>query len=312
MKYLKTLCAATAILNFSNVYSAVLIEDSFESTNHSARGWYDGTSVPISNTQQAPDGNAALEFHFQKGSKYPTNSGTMRKKFSPTKSVFLKYYVKYSDNWEGSNRSYHPHEFLITTDMDNDWVGPSTTHLTAYIEQNEGKLSFNIQDALNIDSTRIGSDLTNVTENRAVAGCNGSSDGYPGDCYLSGSTYKNEKIWRSKTVNFSDSQGENYKNDWHVVEAYFRLNDIVNGKGINNGIIKYWFDGNLVFEYSDILFRTGAHPDMMFTQLIIGPYIGDGSPVDQTFWVDKLMLADEILTSSGTTPNPPSNLRVIE
>jgi hypothetical protein len=39
------------------------------------------------------------------------------------------------------------------------------------------------------------------------------------------------------------------------------------------------------------MFRTGAHANMQLNQLVIGPYIGDGSPVDQYFWVDNLRLA---------------------
>jgi len=40
-----------------------------------------------------------------------------------------------------------------------------------------------------------------------------------------------------------------------------------------------------------VLLRTGAHPTMKFNQLLIGPYIGDGSPVDQSLWVDNLTVA---------------------
>ena len=31
---------------------------------------------------------------------------------------------------------------------------------------------------------------------------------------------------------FQDVAGPNYKGDWHYVEAYFKLNSIVNGKGV--------------------------------------------------------------------------------
>ena len=75
------------------------------------------------------------------------------------------------------------------------------------------------------------------------------------------------------------------------MEAYFQLNSIQNGKGLTNGIARYWFDGHLVIEHTDVLLRTGAHPDMKFNQLLVAPYIGDGSPVDQTMWVDNLTVA---------------------
>ncbi|PYO76454.1 MAG: hypothetical protein DMD63_14390, partial [Gemmatimonadetes bacterium] len=85
--------------------------------------------------------------------------------------------------------------------------------------------------------------------------------------------------------------GPGYKSDWNFVEAYFQLNTIVNGVGQANGVIQYWFNGALVIDRHDILFRTGAHPTMQMDQLIIAPYIGDGSPVDQYMWVDNLRIA---------------------
>ena len=39
---------------------------------------------------------------------------------------------------------------------------------------------------------------------------------------------------------------------------------------------------------------------MKFNQLFYGPYIGVGSPVDQTWWVDDLTIADGILNTSTT------------
>ena len=82
-----------------------------------------------------------------------------------------------------------------------------------------------------------------------------------------------------------------YKNDWHFVEAYFQLNSIVNGKGVPDGIVRYTVDGQTVIEHTNVLYRTGAHPTMQFNQFLIGPYIGAGSPVDQTMWVDDLTVA---------------------
>ena len=41
----------------------------------------------------------------------------------------------------------------------------------------------------------------------------------------------------------------------------------------------------------EILFRTGAHAGMAFDQFAMLPYIGDGSPIDQSSWVDDLLVA---------------------
>jgi hypothetical protein len=82
-----------------------------------------------------------------------------------------------------------------------------------------------------------------------------------------------------------------YKNDWNFVEAYFQLNTIVNGIGQADGVEQNWFNGTLIIDRHDILFRTGAHPTLQFSQLLIAPCIGDGSPADQPMFIDNLRIA---------------------
>jgi hypothetical protein len=52
--------------------------------------------------------------------------------------------------------------------------------------------------------------------------------------------------------------------------------------------MQYWFNGQLIIDRHDILFRTGARPAVQFNQFLLTPYIGDGSPVDQSMWIDNL------------------------
>jgi hypothetical protein len=105
---------------------------------------------------------------------------------------------------------------------------------------------------------------------------------------VGGGIYWNGKVWKANSVYFQDTAGPYYKNNWHRVEAYFKLNSIANGKGISDGIIRYWYDGSLIIERTNIIMRTGQYPNMKFNQFLIAPWIGDGSPVDQTMWVDNL------------------------
>ncbi|MGA1865477.1 MAG: putative Ig domain-containing protein, partial [bacterium] len=161
------------------------------------------------------------------------------------------------------------------------------------LSANEGEPLLAIQDGQNIDESNIGVDLTGLTEDRAVTGCNGDSDGYGnGLCYLIDSVHWNGKEWRAGSIYFQDTPGPYYKNDWHLVEAYFKLNNIIDGKGIADGVLQYWYDGELIIDHHDVMMRTGQHADMKFNQFIIGPWIGDGSPVAQTFWVDNLIVAN--------------------
>lgn len=51
---------------------------------------------------------------------------------------------------------------------------------------------------------------------------------------------------------------------------------------------QYWVDGMLVIHRQYLMFRTGAHPGMLFNQLIAATYMGDGSPVTQIPWCDDV------------------------
>jgi hypothetical protein len=291
-----------------NLIEATLFNENFEDGNFASRGWYDNTTLKLSTTEHIPGSTRSVEYHFLPGATTPeVSGGTIRKKFTETDAVYISYYVKHSANWVGSNLSYHPHEFLILTNLDGDWTGPSETHLTTYIEENGGKPILGLQDALNIDETNIGVDLTSITEQRAVAGCNGFSqaDGSdPEDCYLARpGIHRNWKTWRTSNLYFQDSPGPYYKGDWHHVEAYFKLNSIVNGEGVADGMLQYWYDGILIVDHNNVLFHTGQYPDMKFNQFMIAPYIGDGSPVDQTMWVDDLTVGNARLDS--TVPSSP-------
>jgi len=287
-----------------------LLHESFDDNNLSSRGWYDNTSPVITNNEHALNSIGSLEFQFKKHESIASSGGAIRHKFQETETVFVSYYVKYSANWEGSNMSSHPHEFLLLTNVESDWAAPAETHLTAYIEQNEGTPMLLIQDTLNVDQSRIGTDLSHITEFRATAGCNGDSDGYVSTCYTWGGLSRNGKKWSAGQIYFTDDPGPRYKNDWHLIEAQFTLNSIINDKGIPDGILRLWYDGSLIIEHDDVLFRTAQHPNMKFNQLLIAPYIGgSGSPIDQTFWVDEVSVSTTRTTTGTVEPSPPTNVQ---
>lgn len=272
----------------------MLLAEGFDNASVGARGWYDNTGPAITTTSPHT-GSGALQMAFTAGGTTAARGGALRHLFAASDRVYVRYWVKYSSNWVGSGHTYHPHEVHVITDQDPAWVGPSVTHLTTYIEHNYqaggGVPLLAIQDALNIDLTRLNVDLTNVTEQRAVSGCNGTMDGIAGDCYLLNNTWRNAKEWRAAAPALLPTPGPGYKADWHQVEVYFQLNTIQNGRGLADGVAQYWLDGRLLIDRQNVLFRTAQHPTMRFNQFVIAPYIGDGSPVAQTMWMDDLVVA---------------------
>jgi hypothetical protein len=91
-------------------------------------------------------------------------------------------------------------------------------------------------------------------------------------------------------VAIQPNPGPNYKGNWNQVEAYFQMNTIVGGIGMPDGVLQYWLNGQLIMSRSDVLFRTGARPNIQFNKLLIAPYIGPGAPVDQSMYVDNLVV----------------------
>jgi uncharacterized protein YjdB len=274
----------------------LLFEEDFENSNIASRGWYDNTSVQLSTTEHIAGSVSSAQYRFLAGATTPTSGGSQRHKFTPSNSFYLSYYVKYSTNWVGSAKAYHPHEFYALSTLDGDWDGPSQNYLDVYVEQNYqngGRPRLAIQDnkSVNYSYGALPNNLIGVTENRSIGGCNGVVESNMfSECFNFGSYWYNDKQITGPVV-FQPNPGAGYKNNWNFVEAYFELNTIVNGIGQANGVMRYWFNGTLIIDRHDILYRTGAHPTLQFSQFLIAPYIGDGSPADQSMWVDNLRVA---------------------
>src|SRR6267143_6101510 len=291
----------------------MLFQETFEDNAFAARGWYDDTSMVTTTAQHIPGSTAALEAHFLAGATAPTWGGAARHLFGATPTLYVSYWVKYSSNWVGSGHPYHPHEFLIMSDQDGDWDSPASNWLTAYIEdnyQNGGIPRLALQDSKAIN-TSLGLppvNLVSVTENRSTAGCNGVVEAnVVTTCFNSQPSYNDKEVSASQ-VWFQPTLGPGYKGDWNHVEVYFQLNSVVGGLGVADGMMQYWFNGTLVLDRHDILFRTGARPTIQFHQFMIAPYIGDGSPVDQYMWIDDLTVANgrPTVALASVTVTPPA------
>jgi hypothetical protein len=130
------------------------------------------------------------------------------------------------------------------------------------------------------------------TENRSVCACNGIVGDLDGrDCFDNGDgTWYSSRSWRSQNA-FIGTVGPNYQGDWHFVEVYFQMNTIQGGQGVADGKIRWVQDSKTLISHDRILMRTNAHATLKFDQFAMLPYIGDGSPVAQTFWVDDLTVA---------------------
>ncbi len=296
---------------FAQTPQALPFFENFDDTQIGDRGWYDGSSGTITSAEHITDSSGSFECHFNVGGTGCAAGKPARVKFASTSSVYMSVWVKFSDNWVGSGKPYHPHIFHFSTNEDDDYVGPSYSTLTTYVEVTGGKGILAMQDSKNVDTNCIlfddgsfqgcnGSFASyNFGETRSVSACNGLAGDFDGhNCFPWGDgTWYSARGWVASNATFTNGV-------WHHIEAEFVLNTIKNGVGQNDGKVRLWQNGNLIVSSDSVPFRTANHPNMQFDHFLLLPYIGDGSPVDQKMWIDNL----EIRASSGTVtppPNPP-------
>lgn len=278
----------------------ILFVEKFDDASLETRGWYDVDQPRITKTQKAPGSRSSFECRFARGQSECTGGVPGRHLFTALDELYFSYWVRYDSNWIGSGKPYHPHEFYFMTTANDKWVGPAFTRLTVYVEQLAGRPRVALQDAANVDpdcilrndDSLVGCaghtiDTYPFGENRSVAACNGLAGPVDGrDCYsLGGGRWYSARFWHGPTTVLGGGSG------WHFVETYVRLNSVVDDRGLADGEILQWVDGTASIALQGVLFRTGANAAMQLNQLLFAPYMGDGSPVDQTVWFDDLTVA---------------------
>lgn len=235
----------------------VLFRESFDDDRLEQREWYDLTTTRIAGGAVAGEG--CLEYEWTSPGKGVQGSSPMRRLFEPTGEVYIRYYLKLSAGWGWSGRNYHPHLSHFLTTENSKWHGPASSHLTVYVEPHNGKLRLAAQDIQNKDSPH------GLTQGPLKGGYNGS-------------------LYDSRRKLLTDDQ-------WHCVEACFKLNslDLKSDRPNTDGIVRGWFDDQLVVDRTDVILRSTDYPEMEFNQFFLAPYFGPGlAPHAQKLWIDEL------------------------
>jgi predicted amidohydrolase len=261
----------------------VLFREGFDDDRLPRRGWYDGRTFVI-DREGARAGDGCIAYHWKPGATTPEGSSTLRRLFEPTETVYLRFFIRLSQGWGWTGQSYHPHLMHFLTTENGKYHGPAASHLTVYIEPQEGRLRLAAQDIQN-RGTRHG-----LTHGPLRGGYNGT---------------------------FFDSKERLFTDDaWHCVEAMFRLNslDLDRDRPNADGVVRAWFDGRLVVERTDVVLRSTDFPGMKFNQFLLAPYFGSGLlPHEQTLWIDELTVGTRRpATGSARAParNGRSSMRV--
>jgi len=244
------------------IQESILFEEAFDNENLLQRGWYDGTVCRIA--ENSAQGKGCIEYEWIKNNQHVQGSSPYRHLFKPVNEVYIRFYLRLSEDWEWSNRSYHPHLTHFLTSENSEYHGPAASHLTLYVEPVAGKLRLAATDIQNKDMPR------GLTQGPLKGGYNGM-------------------FYDSKEVLFDDAK-------WHCIEAYFRLNtlDAANEQPNTDGIVRGWFDGEPVIDHSDVVLRSADFPDMKLNQFLMAPYFGPGLLNNaQKLWIDELVVGTE-------------------
>lgn len=304
-----TTLSATTPPTGTLVAGTILFSENFESSDFAGAGWYDGINFVRSSSERV-EGSYSARFLFNAGAITPTSGGSIRRLFTPTDRIYISYWRKYDASWKEQSGNLH-HELYLLTNKDSAYSGLAFTHLTAYSETwgtyntvTNVKPEFYFQDGMNIVQSKINVDLTKTTEVRAANGCNGIAETdstISTTCYNSGTgTY-----WNGKWINNVAASIPTGK--WHRVEMYIQLNSISSGKANADGTAVMWIDGVKQIEKYNLLLRTAQYADMQFNQLVFGPFMGNGSPQSQSFYIDSL----EVRNGMPQTIAPPANLMIV-
>ena len=140
---------ATTAAEPTKTAAGILFTESFDDDGLLRRGWYDGRAFTISREEAHSGG--CIEYRWKAGATVPESSSGLRRLFEPSESVYVRFHIKLSRNWAWTGRSYHPHLMHFMTTENGKYHGPAQSHLTVYIEPQEGKLRLAAQDIENKD-----------------------------------------------------------------------------------------------------------------------------------------------------------------
>jgi hypothetical protein len=97
------------------------------------------------------------------------------------------------------------------------------------------------------------------------------------------------------------------RNRWYCIETYAKMNSITGGVGNNDGILRGWVDGQLVFEKTDIRFRDVY--DLKIECIWFNVYVGGSwsADWDMDAYFDNMVIAEDYVGPMTVMPGDLDN-----
>src|SRR5262245_31666467 len=114
----------------------VLFREGFDDARLLRRGWYNGDAFVITEAG-ARAGEGCIAYHWKPGTTTPEGSSPARRLFTPTDTVYVRFFLKLSPAGRWTGRAHHPHPLNILTADDDRDAGPAARHLSQHLEPEE-------------------------------------------------------------------------------------------------------------------------------------------------------------------------------
>ncbi len=213
---------------------------------------------------QAFDGSA-LRIQVTQGTHYGTSFryNFQNQTGSEPEEIYLRYYLRFGDDWNPLWGGKLPG--IAGTYGRAGWGGRRPNGFNGWSARGN---FWSQRDGV----TPIGSYVYNVDQ---------------------GGTWGNELVWDNR------NQAAHLENNrWYAVEQYVKMNT----PGQNDGIVRGWIDGELVFERTDLRFRDTFN--LKIHEIWMNVYYGGGTPAssDHHMYIDNLVIAHNYIGPIETLP----------
>lgn len=179
--------------------------------------------------------------------------------------IYFRYYLRLSDSWQPTDSGKLPGiaGTYANTQYEGGWGGRRST----------GENGWSMRGL-----------FTKPVE--------GENNPLKGTLPVGNYMYHSEQIASYGDENIFQSQPLKY-NMWYSIEQYVQLNT----PGQNNGIVRNWINGILVYENTSIKFRNEGYEHIKIDQVWVNLYHGGKTPApyDMTAYIDNLVIANQYI-----------------
>ena len=140
--------------------------------------------------------------------------------------------------------------------------------------------------------------LANGSANSGGGGPPSGDDGWSERLYVTERGSRNSGEWNLLAYGYHMDQGGSYgelstidgvgltTGEWHQIDAYCKVNSYSGGSANADGVVRYWFDGELVFERTDRRYTTVDDNRIQWGGPVLFYGGGYDAPSDVHAWYD--------------------------